>query len=93
MAKQSNNDEDTRIVQLAGAWGGPMDFHLTKQECLELIQQGAGWAYTLPDGKLVQAKEIDENWNSITGLQILPALIGGPGAKDRTSSPQVGEEE
>jgi hypothetical protein len=92
MTKQSNNDEDTRIVQLAGAWGGPKDFHLTKQECLELIQQGGRWAYTLPDNQLVQADQVDENWNSITGLRILPALIG-PGIKDRTSSPQVGEEE
>ena len=93
MTKQSNNDEDTRIVQLTGAWGGPKDFHLTKQECLELLQQGGRWAYTRPGNEPILPKEIDENWNSITGLRLLPALIGGHVSKDRTSSPQVGEEE
>ena len=93
MTKQSNNDDDTRIVQLTGAWGGPKDFHLTKQECLELLQQGGTWAYTRPGNESILPKEIDENWNSIAGLRFLPALIGGPGVNDRTSSQQAGEEE
>ena len=88
MTHQSNNDEDTRIVQLAGAWGGAMDFPLTKQQTLGHMEGGC-WVYCNNHGPLTP-EQLEAEWDIIGDreLRVLPALVGG-----RPSSPQEGEEE
>jgi hypothetical protein len=87
------SEETTRVVKLTGKWGGQRDFHLTKQECLELIQQRGLWVFNA-ENIMIGSRQMGygavfQNWESLGEyLQMFPALVGGT-----TLSPQVGEEE
>tara|TARA_X000001036_G_C20587920_1_gene769523 strand:+ start:1003 stop:1281 length:279 start_codon:yes stop_codon:yes gene_type:complete len=91
------SEEFTRVVKLTGSWGGLKDFHMTKQECLELIEQGGRWVFNaeriLIGTDKMGYEEVFVDWDSLGDehLVMFPALIGG--STSSTPSPQVGEEE
>ena len=88
MTKQSNNDEDVRIVGMTGSWGGLAYFALTKEQTLGHIEGGC-WVFCNNHGPLTP-EQLEAEWDIIGDkeLGVYPALVGG-----RTSSPHEGEEE